>query len=445
MTTLNRGLGFWAILAYGVGDILGAGIYALVGKIAGAAGTWAWLAFGVSMAVAALTALTYSELVCRFPRSAGEAFYTHQGYKRSWLALLVGWMVLCSGVVSLATVSLGFAGYVEGIAPEAPRFIIVVVFMLLLGFINFWGIRESSAFNIVCTCIEASGLIFVFVVGAVFLWGGEGSGAATTEQTVPTTDFSALAIVQGAALAFFAFIGFQDMVNVAEETKRPARNFPMAIILALLSASVVYMLVVSVATAVVPPAQLEASSSPLLEVVRTAAPWTPEWLFTLVALFAVANTGLLNYIMASRLLYGMGRQGLLPGPLARVHAKRRTPHWSVVVIFFAALGLALSGSLSYLAGATAVLLLAVFAIVNGALLRVKYTQGPSTRGFQVPWPIPAAGVLASAGLIFFVEGASLVAVVVLVGVGGGIIAWRALTAGLPGKPAALSEEEWDEA
>jgi amino acid transporter len=403
---LRREMGLFALIAFGVGDILGAGIYALVGEIAGLAGTASWLAFAIALAVASLTALSYAELSSRFPRSGGESYYCQQAFRRPTIALLVGWLVLCSGIVSLATVSRAFAGYVSQLISASPsesvHIALVVTFLLLVGGINFWGIRQSSRTNIVCTSIEVSGLLLVIVTGFVFL-----AGEARDPIGQLVVEKAALpglpAIGQAAALAFFAFIGFEDMVNVAEEVQLPHRNLPIAIIVAVLVAGTIYIIVVWVATAVVPPAEIAASNAPLVTVVERTAPQMPIWIFTIIALFAVANTGLLNFIMASRLLYGMSNQKLMPAKFGRVHAITGTPHWSIAAVLLIALILAVSGSLGYLAGTTSVLLLGVFCSVNAGLLQIKRREVDPRNGFQIPIWVPALAAAACVVLIGFAQ------------------------------------------
>ncbi|MBW2548732.1 MAG: amino acid permease, partial [Deltaproteobacteria bacterium] len=290
---LRRSLGFWALVFYGVGDILGAGIYALVGKVAGVAGSASWAAFAVALFVAGLTALTYAELGGRFPRSAGESFFTEQAFGRPSLALIVGWVVLCSGILSLATVSVAFGGYMSGLVPGLPPSVTVVGILLLLAAINFRGMRESSTTNIIATMVELTGLLIVIIVGALFL--AEEPQAGISETIAASSEVSWDSIARGAALSFFAFIGFEDMVNVAEEVKDPERNMPRAILVALVVTGFVYLLVVVIATSVVPPAVLEQSEAPLLAVVQRSTDAVPDRLFSLIALFAVANTGLLNF------------------------------------------------------------------------------------------------------------------------------------------------------
>ncbi|MDX1580342.1 MAG: APC family permease [Alphaproteobacteria bacterium] len=424
---LKRTLGFWALVAYGAGDIMGAGIYALMGEVAAVAGYYSWLAFAVAMLAAGITALSYSELVTRYPRSGGEAYYCEKGFRRKSIPTVIGWLVFCAGTLSLSAISVAFAGYLSPFLPDVPKWVMVAGFLLFLGAINFWGIRQSSIANIVCTVIEATGLLIVIVVGLVFLFGSPSPEApASTSGSVGP--FSLTEIMQGGALAFFAFIGFQDMINIAEEVKEPEKIFPKAIISALLVAGSAYIVIALIATQVVEPSVLGQSDAPLMRVVSEATGGNLEFLFTLIALFAVANTGLLNFIMASRLLYGMSNQKLVPEPLSRVSRRRRTPHFSIMVVLAAALILSLSGTLAYLAGSTSTLLLVVFLMVNLALLAIKRRQPDGRGGFRVPFLIPLLGVLTTASLIAFAELSALMTTLGLAAVGAALFCLRQVTA-----------------
>ena len=419
---LRRSLGFWALVFYGVGDILGAGIYALVGKVAGVAGSASWAAFGVALFVAGLTGLTYAELGGRFPRSAGESFFTAQAFGRPALALLVGWLVLCSGILSLATVSVAFGGYMTGLVPGLSAQVTVAAILLLLALINFRGMRESSTTNIVATMVELTGLLIVIVAGVLFLARSPDAAIAHTIEVSRSVGWTEIA--SGAALGFFAFIGFEDMVNVAEEVKDPERNMPRAILIALCVTGFIYLLVVVVATSVVAPATLADSEAPLLTVVQTATDAVPDRLFSLIALFAVANTGLLNFIMGSRLIYGMSRQGLLPAALGAVHPKRRTPHLAILTVLAFALALALSGTLTYLAGTTSLLLLLVFFTVNVSLVMIKRRDSDTMRTFCAPRWVPLAGALSCLALMPFVPRGSLLTALIILALGAGLVALR---------------------
>jgi amino acid transporter len=385
------------------------------------------LAFLIALGAAALTALSYAELVGRFPHSGGASHYCHQGFRRERPALLVGWLVFCSGVVSMATLSQAFAGYFGRLVPTGPDWFFMVVFLLGVCWINFWGIEFSSTANVVCTAIEASGLIIIIVAGLWYLSGDPRPVAGVNDRLAETVPW--LAVLQAGALAFYACIGFEDMVNVAEEARRPQHDLPLAILAALGCAGILYLAVVAISVAVVAPDKLGNSAAPLLDVLHEVAPTVPSGLFTLIPLFAVANSALLNGIMASRLLYGMSRERLLPLRLSRVHASRRTPHVAIGVVLAVAVGLALSGTLVFLAGTASVLLLGVFVLVHLALLVVKLRDPVQPPGFRIPWLVPAVGALVSASLLFFAPRESLIPAALLLGVGLGIVGARGLTGG----------------
>ncbi|MBD2083424.1 APC family permease [Trichocoleus sp. ST-U3] len=430
--SLKRVFGLPTLVIYGVGDILGAGIYAVVGKIAGLSGSLVWVSFLVSMTVAALTALSYAELGNRVPQSGGVASFIHRAFRRDWLSILVGWLMFCTCLVSMATLSKAFAGYLNAFAPAIPDWLIILALFAGLAFVNFRGMQESSALNIFCTSLEVSGLLIVIFVATVFLIGNPAGAANPVPIPVPNAPpIGWIAVVQGAALAFYAFIGFEDIVNVSEEVKDPQRNVPRAILLSLGIAGIIYVLVSWLAVQVISSAELAASKAPLLEVVQRSQPNFPAVIFSLIALFAVLNTALLNFVTASRLLYGMSREGLLPSWLGKLHPRRATPYRTLVVILPLVIFLALSGTLQFLAGTTATLILAMFSLVNLSLLVIK-RQEPRTTGFQVPSAIPALALISNLILIAFASRESHILALVFTGLGVLIILIRnALSRRLP--------------
>jgi amino acid transporter len=409
---LKRTLGPVAITLYAIGDILGAGIYALVGKVVGVAGAAAWLSFGVAALIAVFTGFTYAELSSRHPVAAGAAAYARRAFAHPAVAFLVGTFVLASGITSAATVSLAFAGYLEPfftVPPVAGS----VVLLGLMSLISYRGIRESSNVNIVLTVAESAGLLLVLVVGFVYA-----SGLPTELQLERVSlDGASLApVLSGATLAFYAYIGFEDTANVAEEVQDASRVLPRAILTAIGVSCVVYVGVTVAALLTVPLEQLATSPAPLLDVLRVAGIEPPGGAFSIVALFAITNTGLLNLIMASRLTYGMAREGLLPGALARVHPVRATPWVAVLLAFALALGLAVSGGVQILAQTTSLLLLCVFSVLHVGLLRLKRNEPPPAGDvFQTPSWTPVVGLLLSVSLALqFPPGAYLRALGVLV-------------------------------
>lgn len=395
--TVKPTLGVIALMIYGVGNMLGAGIYGLVGKAAGELGNMVWLGFFASMIAAGLTGLSYASLGSRYPRAAGAAYITHRAFGITAISYVVGLAVTMSGLTSLAAASQVFANYAHEIFTGVPIKWVVVVFILALTVINYVGMRESAWVNAICTAIEAGGLLLVVAVGARY-WGSVDYFDASSLKN-PGGDFSVSLMLSGAVLTFYAFIGFEDLLNISEEVRNPRRNFPIALLAALGIAATLYMAVCITAVSVVPHAQLAAASGPLVEVVRVAAPWVPPMLFTVVAMFAVTNTALLTHIMGSRLVYGMARQGLLPALLGRVHSRRSTPHFAILLLLVIVLGLALVGDIKALASATSLLLLGSFTLVNLALVVLKRRPGEPRGGFEVPLAVPLGGALVAVTFI----------------------------------------------
>ena len=409
--SLKQVFGLNTLVIYGVGDILGAGIYAVVGKIAGLSGSAVWMSFLLAMVVAALTALSYAELGSRFPKSGGVAYFVQQAFRTDWFSTVIGWLMFCTCLVSMATLSKAFSGYLNNFAPAIPAWIIILALFFSLAIVNFWGMRESSALNIFCTALEVSGLLIVIIVSAIFI--SSGNSAAIE---VSSSEVGWVPILQGAALAFYAFIGFEDIVNVSEEVKDPERNVPRAILLSLSIAGGIYILVSWLATRVLNPATLAASNAPLLDVVNQAQPNFPRVVFTFIALFAVLNTVLLNFVTASRLLFGMAREGLLPAWLGKLHSKRATPYRTLFVILPIVIFLALSGTLQFLAGTTATLILVMFCLVNLSLVVIKRRE-PRTRGFQVSAVVPVLALLSNLVLVAFASRESYILAMAFAGVG----------------------------
>ena len=396
---LARTMGLFALIVYGVGDMVGAGIYVTIGRAAGEMGNAIWLAFCASMVAAMLTGLSYASIASRYPRAAGAAYVTHRAFGFPLLSYVVGLATAASGLTSMAAGANGFAENLRVFAGGAPAWVVIVGFLGVIAVINFWGIRESMWANLLCTAVEVGGLVFVIAVGARF-WGdvnylqapAPGGGTATP---------GALLVLNGAVLTFFSFIGFEDMLNVSEEVKDPVRTVPRGLIGALAIGTLLYIAMSITAVSVVDYRELAdpARGAPLAQITSKAAPWLSPWVFTAITLFAVANTALINYIMGSRLLYGMARHGLLPAALGRVHARRRTPHVAVAVLLVVVVILALSGGVGPLASATALLLLTCFVVVTVALIVLKRRPAEPPGGFEVPIVVPALGAAVCAALI----------------------------------------------
>lgn len=402
--TLVRVMGPGLLLLFIVGDILGTGIYALTGQVAAEVGGAAWAPFLVAFTVALLTACSYLELVTKYPRAAGAALYTHKAFGVHFLTFIVAFTVMCSGITSAATASKAFASNVaqaldlsvgEGIGIIA----IALGFMVLVGLVNFRGVGESVKANVVLTCVELSGLLIIIVIGMYVLGIGEGDFSRVTEFNVPEGQSVFGGITAGAALAFFAMVGFEDSVNMAEEAKDPSRIFPRVMITGLCITGVIYLLVAIFSVAIVPLEDLSEGDTPLLQVVQVGAPGFPLQIFAVITMFAVANSALINMLMASRLLYGMANEGILPKVLGRVHRGRRTP-W-VAIIFTTVLAAALItvvGAVPDLGGTTSLLLLCVFMVVNVAVLVLR-RDPVEHKHFRAMTAVPVLGVVTCA---FFV-------------------------------------------
>ena len=386
---LRRSIGPVQMALYGLGSMLGAGIYGLIGKAAGQVGNAVWLAFLVALVAALLTALSYASLGSRYPRAACAAYVTERAYGFPLLSFMVGLALVCSGLTSIATQSQVFAANIAALfgIESLPVSLLALGFLLILTGLVFRGIRESMWVNVLCTLVEAGGLVLVILVGMSY-WG---SVDYFETPVLPGGDHTILLVMQGAVLAFFAFIGFEDMYNVAEEVREPERTLPLGLILAMSVAALLYIAVAVTAVSVVPWGELAEAPGPITEVMARAAPSVSPVVFTAITLFAVANTALVNYITASRLIYGMARQGLLPGSLGDVHATRQTPHIAIAALLLVLAPLALLGTISELAAATVLLLLLVFMVVNGALFILKGRKGEHRGRFEIPRFVPALG------------------------------------------------------
>lgn len=372
-----------------LGDVLGAGIYALMGVLAGDVGGALWAPLVVALLLALLTAGSYAELVTKYPKAGGAAVFAERAFKRPLVSFLVGFSMLAAGVTSAAGLSLAFAGDYLSTFVDVPTVLAAIVFLALVAALNARGINESVKSNVVMTLIELSGLLIVIVTVAVMLGGGRGDIGRITE--FPDGATPALAILAGAIVAYYSFVGFETSANVAEEIRRPSKVYPTALFGSLITAGVVYALVGIASAIALPPDKLAESSGPLLDVVAATGVGVPDWLFSAIALVAVANGALLTMIMSSRLTYGMAEHGLLPSVLSRVLPERRTPWVAIVATTVVAMLLTLVGSLSTLAETVVLLLLFVFVATNIAVLVLR-RDPVEHEHFRVWTAVPVLGV-----------------------------------------------------
>jgi amino acid transporter len=378
---LKRSLSLPIVIFYGLGTMVGGGIYALAGKVAGEAGMYAPVAFTLSSLLALLTAFSYAELVARYPLSAGEVNYAHEAWGKKWFSKLIGFLVVATGIVSAATLTVATAGFLQDIYP-VPVEIGVLLTVLLLGGLAYWGINESAWVIVSITFIELGGLLFIVTAasGDAFTALGEQGGAIL----LPSFETGIWAgILAGSFLAFYAFIGFEDMVNIAEEVKSVQRNLPIAIIVCILSVLFLYVLISLIAVLTVPVEQLASSKTPMDEIIRHAGVDAGPWMVA-ISLLAGVNGALVQIIMVSRVLFGMAKGGKAPAFLAHVSQLTHTPTYATIITTILILVLALIFDLSSLARITSLIVLFIFTIVNLALIKIRqHTPIKRSPDFQV--------------------------------------------------------------
>ena len=393
---LKRNITLPMLVFYGLGNIFGAGIYVLIGEMAGIAGIYIPLSFLLACVVVLFTALTYAELSARYPLSAGEAVYINAGFGSPLLSTLTGLTIVLSVLLSSATILHGFHGYLSTFI-QSPEIVTILILVLLLSAIAIWGISQSITIIMVLTLIEVFGLIMVIYVGI----GHVSLEIETLKTFIPPMDISVInSIILGAFLAFFAFIGFEDMVNIAEEVKDPTRTMPKAILTTLILATLFYITVAIVSISVVPAEELAHSSAPLAKVYETAT-HSKATILSTIALFAVINGALVQIIMVSRILYGMSRQRWLPNFLGVVHIKTRTPVNATILTGLLLFLLATSFPLLTLAQSSSFLIFIVFTLVNISLLIIK-RRDPHPKGIRTyPLFVPIIAIILNLILLGF--------------------------------------------
>ena len=438
-TSLARTVGPALLLFFIVGDMIGGGIYALVGEVGAITGGAIWTAFAFAMVLAVFTAFAYAELVTKYPQAGGAATYVHRAFRTPILSFMVAFAVTLSGITSASALSLAFGADYLSQFITIPAVLAAVLLFVLVQLLNFRGISESTKVNAAFTTIELLGLLLIVVVGfaAVAAGAGDPSRAFQFQEGGSAPGL----ILAGAALAFYALIGFEDSVNLAEEARDPVRTYPRVLFTGLLLAGTIYLLVTIAASMAVPTGPLtdpEAETTALLQVAQSGPLAVPPTLFALIGLFALSNGVLLNMVMASRLVYGMANQGVMPSVLGRVHPVRRTPWVAIIFITVIAVCLILTGDVSTLASATVVLLLLVFIAVNVAVLVLKRDRVDHDH-FSAPSFIPILGIIVCFGLLtqqelatYGLVGGLLVLGLILYGVN--YLAKRALDKTPPGAP-----------
>ncbi len=393
---LRRALNLPLLTLYGLGTTIGAGIYVLIGQVAGLAGYMAPLAFLVAAILAGISALSFAELSVRFPLSAGEAIYVREGFGSDQLAVLVGFLVIGAGVFSSAAIVNGFVGYLQRLI-DIPDWTALVLIVAVLGLIAVWGIAQSVMVASVVTVVEIGGLAMILMVT------GDRFDALPeiAAQVHGSLSWDVLVgVLAGGVLAFYAFIGFEDMVNVAEEVKDVRRVMPRAIILTVLVTTVLYVSVSLAAVLTIPPSELAGSKAPIADIYQ-AATGKPATLITLIRIVAVLNGALIQIVMAARVLYGLANKGLLPRAFAAINPRTRTPMIATALVSVVILALALSATLLSLAQTTSLITLSIFSLVNLALVRIKLRQPGHDPDAFVPLWVPVVGCIVSAGFALF--------------------------------------------
>lgn len=392
--TLKRTLSLPLVTLYGLGVTVGAGIYVLIGETAALAGSFAPIAFVLAAIVVGFTAFSYAELSTRLPVSAGAAAYVAAGLNRIWLAQAVGLAVALSGIVSASAVAIGAGGYLAGLLGTSPEAMAMAV-VLSMGLLAWWGITQSVGAAAVITVVELAGL------AGVILWAtlaAEPSGVILTDMIPPLTGPHWAGVAAASILAFFAFVGFEDIVNIAEESRDPRHVLPRAIAITLVVTTVVYIAVVAAVLTAVPLGDLAGSTAPLALVFANAPPWVQSG-FAAVAVVATINGVLIQIIMASRVLYGMADRGQLPKPLARISPRTRTPDVATALVVLAILGFSQFVPIEQLAGYTSQIVLGIFVFVNLSLIAIKRRKEPQGDAFLVPFVVPIFGLVTSAVML----------------------------------------------
>jgi len=391
---LRRRLGLPLLVLYGTGITIGAGIYVLIGAVAGHAGVYAPWAFVLAAVVMAFTVASYAELSTRFPVSAGEAAYVKAAFNSRALSISTGLLTIVIGVISSSAVTLGSAGYIAQFT-ELPQWIVVITVVALLSAVAAWGILESVLLAGLFTVIEVGGLLAI-IAAAVHM---ELPIAAALLQPPPLDPGILSGIGFASLLAFFAFIGFEDLANVVEEAKVPHRDIPRAMLLTLVISTILYVAIAVIAISAVSIDRLSSSSAPLSLVFREVAGISPVTI-SVIAIVATLNTILAQMTMSARVIYGMARHGDLPRIAGQVHPRTATPLFATAMIAVSVIALALSVPFEWLAEGTSLATLVVFALVNLSLLRLRHRRvrspGPHV---SVPVWVPAAGLATCLAMI----------------------------------------------
>jgi basic amino acid/polyamine antiporter, APA family len=383
---LKRDLGLLEVTFSGLGIILGAGIYSLIGEASGMAGNAVWLSFGLAALVALFTGLSYAELSSMFPKASAEYEYTSQAFGKK-VAFVIGWLIIFSGVIGAATVALGFAGYLQAIA-NTPIMPMAIVLIAASSAVLFVGVKQSAWVAIAFTLIEASGLAAIIAIGIPYF-------GSVNYLEMP---FGISGVLKATALIFFAFIGFEEIVKLSEETKNPEKNIPKGLVLSVAASIVLYILVALSAVGVLGWEKLSQSSAPFADIAFEAFGENASLILSVIALFATANTVLLMLLAASRITYGMAERNSLPAFLTRVHQRTKTPWAAILAIMALSMVFLLLGDIGFIANVTNFTLFLTFIFINAALVILRFRKPEISRPFKVPLSIGRMPLIPIAGL-----------------------------------------------
>jgi APA family basic amino acid/polyamine antiporter len=399
---LKRGLGLFDLTMIGIGLILGAGIYVMVGEAAVYAYEGLWLSFLIGGIVSAFTALSYAELASMFPKDGSSFLYATKVFKGKLMPFLIGWLIYFENILGAATVSLGFAQYLATLGFSFNQVGVAITLVGVISLINFIGVKFSSLTNMIATVIEATGLVIVIIVGFFLL--------SPTISIQAPSEYGFSGILIGSAVVFFAYLGFEIMAESAEEVRKPRRNIPRAILISVAVCTFLYVLVAISFTSLLPYERIvqavDAQEGPIAVAMGTVMPQAVQ-IFSLIALFSTANTALLMLLGASRLAYGMSSKGALPKKIREVHPKFRTPYISIFISGLFSMFFCLGGDLGLVGLASVVGSLVVFALVNYFVIYLRIRPHRYKRAFSIPismgrYPvIPILGIGSSFLIIIY--------------------------------------------
>ena len=398
---LRRSLGLVQVVLYGVGLILGAGIYVIIGDVSAISGNAIWISFILAAVIASFTGLSYAELASMFPKSAAEYIYVKHAFGINFVALFVGCLTIFVAITSAATVAIGFSGYLSVFFPHLSSIVYAVILIMVLSIVNFYGIRESAWTNSIFTVVEISGLAIIIIAGFLISSGPEINFFELPETARASYSSAALAILTSTALIFFAYYGFENISNISEETRNPTRVIPKGLLISILITAIIYLLVSISSISLVGWKELSSSEAPLAVVAAKAFGYHGIILLSVIALFATTNTVLMMLVSGSRIIFGMARENSIPIIFSKIQKNTRTP-WvaTIAIMVFAIVAVILSsGNISMMASISVFGIFVAFAFVNFSVIWLRFKQPYLIRTFSSPFKIKKFPILSGLGLL----------------------------------------------